>query len=360
MGLINIAIVSEDKEYSSALAWAMVRNTKGIEIWVYDDPDLVDVDVKFDVLLTDMTLSSSLAGSMVVAYLTEDRSGKRNGIEESEEKTTVIYKYGNVNDIIRRLFEICGYDPDGVIQGHAEGAGEYEKELYCFAAERGGSGCSLAGRSFAEDLGKYYGRKVLFFSLDQFPDPAHSSGTSCISRSDGLHQTDSSRQNDPFSEGDDHGEDENGVSEKRKTLKQYLYHLLKNYRDDPGWDADLMHYLQRDENNVFFFRQDNGLNPLLELNECQFDAFLKTVMEHGAHDTIVTDCGSQVTMQMIRAMEMSRRVFLVKDDRPENIGWRNCVGRLTDDEVRAKIVLLPPDIAGDADWIINEQWRLKK
>lgn len=376
MGLINIAIVSEDKEYSKALAWAMVRNTKGIEIWVVDDPDNFDADTSFDVLLTDIASGPHLGMSKVVAYLAESRADLR-----SMENTNVIYKYGNVRGICRRLFEICGFDPDAVISGHAKGDAESGKELYCFAAERGGSGCSFAGMSFSEELGKYYGRKVLFFSLDQFPDPVHVMGegggvnrAECSSGdplsekradsyADGFvitgydaHFGEGMGRDGAFSEGAEksgdvsYGSTEMGAGDKRngRTLKQYLYYLLKN-----GKGADMSQYLLCDENNVFCFRQDDGLNPLLELDEKEFGVFLRVVMEYEAFDTIVADCGSQVTMQMIRTMEMSKRVFLVKDDRPLCAGWRNCVGRLTGEAARAKIVLLPRDKASDADWIMN-------
>jgi hypothetical protein len=43
-------------------------------------------------------------------------------------------------------------------------------------------------------------------------------------------------------------------------------------------------------------------------------------------------------MQMIKLMQISKRIFFVKDDRPERTGWRNCMGTVTGDRVIEKII----------------------
>jgi hypothetical protein len=124
-------------------------------------------------------------------------------------------------------------------------------------------------------------------------------------------------------------------SERSTVINDTNQNSLKTDNGNPSISI----YLEEDENGVMFFKAGEGFNPLLELDEKEYMIFMKAVMEGSGHDMIVIDCGNQVSMQMIRSMELSKRVFLVKDGRPENKGWRKSVGHLMDEESRKKIIL---------------------
>lgn len=306
MGTINLAIISEEREYAEALAWAIVRNSKGTEVWVYDDPKHVDNDVSFDVMLADVEKNK------LAAYVTKD--GSRYAPVE-----IVLNKYGNVHDLLKKICEMCGRT-DLIESGDTSEDVMVEKDVYCFVSERGGSGCSKLSRSFAQEQGMYHGKRVLYFSLDQFPE--YRSGI--IKGNLEIY---------PAEMGAPEVSETQGTV--RKSLKEYLYRLLKNDNSDPAIGT----YLEENENGVLFFRAGEGFNPLLELDKKEYMLFMKAVMEPDGYDMVVIDCGNQVSMQMIRSLELSRRVYLVKDGRPQNTGWRKCVGHLLDDDSRKKIVL---------------------
>lgn len=451
MGTLNLAIISEDREYAEALAWAIVRNSKGTEIWVYNDPEHVEADVSFDAILMDVE-ESKLA---VYLIKNESQSPSENNsytkINESQclsrKKSyagnngqdvdivlrfasggVILNKYDNVRNLIKKIFDLCGRTDESQSIDESLSADKCslsdknsyerlsadvmnEKDIFCFVSERGGSGCSKLSRTFAEEQGLYNGKKVLYFSLDQFPEypsgedrqnnavdeagPDHytkKADERLINPKSGM-ITPKSRMKNPKSGivrtksgfaknlksagnqtigshmignqtignqtignqtignhmiGNQTIENQT-IEDTQKSLKEYLYRLLKNKNSNNvlisengsgnARSSKISAYLQKDENGVMFFKAGEGVNPLLELDEKEYLFFMRSVMEAGGYDIIVIDCGNQVSMQMIRSMELSRRIFLVKDGRPENLNWRKCVGYLLDDENRRKVVL---------------------
>ena len=316
MEMVDIAIISRDREYAEALAWAIARNTRGMEIWVYDDPDHISSEIGFDLLLTDMaeeeisdTAKAKNLEDAEKVFLNEEISGVEYG-------RNMLFKYMNVRILIREMYKIRGIMPDGDMMSEDE----IEKDVYCFASEYGGSGCTSAAAAFAGELGKYYGKKPLFISLDQFPENDDRSA---------LNNTD---------------ENTDGIREDNvRSLKQFLYHILNEYDHihEKAWTKNkFTQYIYTDENDVMSFEYADDLNPLLVLSEKEFLKFFGMIMSNGRHDILVVDCGSQISMQMIRVMESAKRIFLIKDDRSGNKGFRKCLGKILREDIKSRMILL--------------------
>ena len=323
MEMVNVAIVCKDKEYAGALAWAIVRNTRGMEVQTACDFDSLEQSGTWpDIVLAESGWftersaeellfcgrQTSRLFAPVVIYLTERKA-------DEDVSSRRLFKYKNIRQMTNELYDI--YDEiKGVSTVRDTGN---RKDAFCFIAERGGSGCSCICNAFADELAEAGNRKVLKISLDQFPDQA---------------------------------ENDNSPS----NIKKYLYYILERKADDgkmpDGWDKtalreakqnsscniSLRPFVTGDAAGADSFRQAAGPNPLLTLDEKEFIVFMKSIMNSSEYDTIVIDCGSQVTMQMIKVIELCKRVFFVKDGRPEKTGFRDCMAHIIEDKDIKKMI----------------------
>ncbi|GEM_PF-4256427 len=296
MELINLAILTKDVEFGSALARSIVRNTKGMEVWVYNDSarmlrekdaipiDLIAVEEAFIEEAFDKE-SPEFAPDLTLVE------------KASEEKDYRIYKYGSVKGLIDSLYLKYTQKTGREIISDAS----HNCEVYTFVSERGGSGCTGAAMSLAKEFSVYREKRTLFVSLSQFP------GTQ---------------------EADREG--------KKKNLKQFLYQLI--CRHNEGEYSAIDSYTVKDENEVCHFIYPNSQNPILELYEDGFLKFLKTIFSLGTFDAVIIDAGDQIGMPMIRSMQNSDLVYFVTDDREENRPWRRCMEGVIDGKTVSSIV----------------------
>lgn len=323
MEMINVAIVCKDKEYAGALAWAIVRNTEGMEVQTAGDfasleqsgaqPDIVLVESGW---FTELSAEESLFRGWqtnrpfapVVIYLTERKF-------DEDVRSRRLFKYKNIRQMTNELYDI--YDEITGVSSVRDTC--HRKDVFCFIAERGGSGCSSICNAFADEIAEAGSRRVLKISLDQFPDQT---------------KNDNSPAN----------------------IKKYLYYILARkdaYRKMPdgrdkntvrgaeqksGCNVSLRPFVTGDAAGADSFRQAAGPNPLLTLDEKEFIVFMKSIMRSSEYDTIVIDCGSQMTMQMIKAIQICKRVFFVKDGRPEKSGFRDCMAHIIEDKDIKKMI----------------------
>lgn len=296
MELIKLAFLTDDIEYGKALARAIVRNTKGMEIWVYDRCHLLEDEItreRFDILMADSNIDESIGLPWDVKFV------ERYGDENPEEGR--IYRYGNVRVMADHLYLIYTIKTGRSVISDAS----HDCSIFSFVAERGGAGCTKAALEYGEMQVGVYGKRTLLISLEQFPD-------SWLSE-------------DYFTE----------ISHKRN-LKQLLYQII--CRKDKARHTPMMSYVSKDSRGVYHFNYPQGPNPLLQLYEEGFMEFMAAVLGDGAWDSIIIDCSSQLSMQMIRSMEMSQRIFIVLDHRRANSGWRRCLEGLIDEKTANNIV----------------------
>ena len=304
MELINVAILTEDLEYGTALAYSLVRNTKGMEVWVYTDPlQMVKESRLIPIDLTIAEKNCAAPGDLADFILVEKYSEEPAHGETDDD---VLFKYGNIKNIIDRLY--LKYTRKTGRQIISDAA--YDCEVYTFVSEHGGSGCTSAAMDLAKEFAVYRNRRTLFISLTQFGD-AYCPG---------------------FREDMESCEHEKGA----KNLKQYLYQLI--CRHEAGEYTAIDSYLSVDKDSVCHFIYPDSPNPLLELYENGFLTFIKTITSSGRFDAIIIDAGNQVSMPMVRSMQASNLVYFVMDDRGENNRWRRCIEGIIDGKTVNNIV----------------------
>ena len=334
MEIIDIAVITEDKEYAAALAWAITRNTQGMEVRVFDGfksfnetsyemaHDTQNLLRKtgnrrmFDVLMTDlgeyeaerlMEIARNNEEAPLILRLADRKS------DESECENAV-YKYKNVKEMIRDTYSLLSVKRGIQMISDAH----HDMDVFCFASERGGCGCSKISLDFAGELVRSAGKKVIYITLDQFPE---------------AWNIEAEEEGDPAVPGDHLDRDQ-----RERTLKQFIYHILYNSQSK-GY-VSTGSYLREDNRGVDHFKVKKGLNPLLELDHDGYVRFLKKILSDGMHDSVVFDCGAQLTMQMIKTFELSRKIYIIRDHRGESAGWRDYVGRLMGNGMRKKVVLI--------------------
>lgn len=298
MELINLAIITKDVEYGSALAWSIVRNTKGMEIWVYNDWGRMLRErraIPIDLIAAE---EAFIETSFVNDHpeVEPDLTLVEKASEEDKEDY-IVYKYGSVKGLIDSLYLKYTQKTGREIVSDAS----HSCEVYTFVSEHGGSGCTRAAMSLAKEFSVYREKRTLFVSLSQFP------GT-------------------PVADGDG----------KKKNIKQFLYQLI--CRADEGEYSAIDSYIVTDENEVCHFIYPNSQNPLLELYEDGFLKFLKTIFSLGTFDALIIDAGDQIGMPMIRSMQASDLIYFVTDDREENRPWRRCMEGVIDGKTVSSIV----------------------
>lgn len=329
MEIIDIAVIAKDREYAKALAWAIVRNTQRMEVWVMNDFHSFNESINerraFDVLLTDaaeyetariMDLTKNNEEAPLIIRLSDNMAEERT-------KENTVYKYRNVKDMVRDIYSLLSAKRGiGLISDV-----DHDMDVYCFASERGGSGCSAASLDFAREMVRTTGKKVIYISLDQFPEsPLNRQSNSQLDPQSKSYLI--SRTNSQMA----------SIDRNERTLKQFIYHVIFDESEEqhtmPGT------YLREDERGVDHFSISQGVNPLLELDADGYIRFLKNLLHDGMHQALVIDCGSQVSMQMIKAFEISTKIFIINDSRGENKNWRSFVGRMVDETARKNMVLI--------------------
>lgn len=138
MRLIDLALRFDDEEYAEALASALARNVKGLNI---DVPGRDDE--RYDVILTD---DADVSGENVI-LLSDIEAGSH------------IRKYGNVMRIAKAVLEMAG---DGGRDALRTGN---DTDIYMFLSPYGGSGCTSCAEVFAESLRLTKEKRTLLLSM---------------------------------------------------------------------------------------------------------------------------------------------------------------------------------------------------
>lgn len=172
---IEIALLIKDKEYLNAISNSILRNSKDFLINAFYCRDLQGIDHDlFDanaIVLTDLPYKEF--DSLIpehrekVVFLLERMGKSGREIEDTEYDICRLYKYSDSNVIISRIFTKYRM-LNGVSFAREESAGYARCKLLLVKSVSGNSGNSSISLAIGDELMRFYGKKVLIISFDEF------------------------------------------------------------------------------------------------------------------------------------------------------------------------------------------------
>ncbi len=286
MDKITIAVVSSDREYGRALSMSLLSVCGDVAIRVFESREFITewslykdrgayYDC-FDIVLWEGDEVKSAYGGNIV-FLTDRVSSVRS---DYREKKFSLYKYSPAQNLISSVFEIYTF-----LTGRKA---VYVKKdmvrLFGFASWEGGAGCTTLAMALAQELLRFKGKKVLYFSMED---------------------VESSSVFFDFAPG-------------QKSTGEYLYRLLNDCNSSLSTGEEipfLDSYIVKDIHEIETFVPSNGKNPLRELNETEIQRFIASLMDSNRYDAVIMDISGCLTDAGIGALKMADRVCFVTRSR---------------------------------------------
>ncbi|MGX8773709.1 MAG: hypothetical protein ACSW8G_01480 [Bacillota bacterium] len=306
---LKIAVVSQDEAYNRIFCMSLLHTCRQIETKAFTSWQFVDdwsdyagpgafYDC-FDLILWAGDEISEFYGDNIV-YLTDRMSDIKMDYAAGK---FAIYRYSPAPTIVAEIFDIYS---------HLTGRGfpiikRDDVKLIVFASYCGGSGCTTAARSAAQELVRFHGKRVLCISLED----VDSSG------------------------------DYLKVPEGKKTEGEFLYRLLSK-----GSRPFLESYLITDDFGVRSFAPPGGRNPLGDLSAEDMKIMLAALMDSGSFDYVIADLSTCLTEAAAVLMDASERICVTaKSAEPgmREISYMNqlagyCGEEITDRIMRTEII----------------------
>ncbi len=298
MEQLDILIICGDRDYSTALAKSLSRNSRGLDIFMSGS---VPRDTGcYDIIITDIPRVRDELRERHKDRQTDGPAGVILLCEKAayaDAGNDVFFKYGDIREMISAMSIMS-----------ARGAGKVstsrlvsDTDIYVFASLLGGSGCTSLALAFAETVNRMTGKNAVYISAEPFPQTS-------------LHM-----------ERRGAGTGEGKYAEAEAGLKNYLYHLLyKKTAPDPG------SYFTETASGVAAFKMPAGINPLTELDEEGTELFLDSLEKSPAADVIVVDAGKALLPGYGPFFRRAKRVFMLEDGRPYEAEAFGYVEKLTD------------------------------
>lgn len=287
---ITIALVTDDSRYGRALSRGLQHCNRGfvidifgrdrfLERWAEEGEAFRDA---FDLILWDGEEAEG-SGCDGMVRLTE----------HSAEGDMQIGKYlpaGAFTAEIFRAYEAC----TGRLPAGRRSA---EISLIAFSSFQGGAGCSTIAMAVGQELAGFFGRRVLYLSLDE------------------VEAT---------------GEFMDCPGEVGR-IGEYLYRLFHGRQEGLPY---LDRFLVRDGYGLQAIPPSNGRNPLRDLSRGEMERVMAALMESGQFDAILIDAGTCCCDAGIAALRMADRVCsIVRHAQPRReAAYNSCMRSELGDE----------------------------
>lgn len=289
---LNIAIVSDDKNYAKALGMAILNVCQTLIINIFKRDELATGQdascaphgdgrfCSFDLILWD-GLEEEWDEDIPRIFLVDHSSMTYKNIEHSK---FCIYRYSPAQQIVSDIFEIysivTGRRPANVVNP--------DIHVYAFGSATGGTGCTSIAMAVCQELMRFHDRRVIYVSLEELES------TGCYIK---------------------------GQASTR-TMGYYLYQLFKERSPHGAMIRDVGNehhpfmesFVTRDDFGIEAFRATKGRNPLVNLDTDEICIFIESLMNCGRYDTIVVDVGTGLSPAAVTCMELAERCCLVADD----------------------------------------------
>ncbi len=311
---IKIEIVSDDRHYAEALARSLshVGGMYSISIRGCDE-FLVQWKVKGssvrkerDLILWDGEEGEKICSDNII-WIRE-----REDLDEDGEPAGKfsIFRYDTASMIHRRLIDIyrklTGQSlPEG-------GAGD--TRVIGFLSWQGGSGCSTVCCAIAQELTRFYGKRILILSLD-----------SAGYQPPGVQVYDSAFSIDAF-----------------------LYRLF--HRPE---DMNIEQFMLKDAYGVFYMAPSLGRNPLQDLSGEEAGVVMRRLIQAGAFDGVLVDGGNSTSDGAGAFIAFAEKICSLerRPQRPREKRYMSWLGNIVD----GSVPILPVKSGDAAEAGLSEQ-----
>lgn len=292
---LNIAVVSNDKDYARTMGLAVINVCRTIVINVFTEEEFAtETDNEsaaleagrvfdgFDVVLYDSNDTRAIdRNKHSVIYLVDKPSLACRKLSQG---LFCVFKYIPAQRMVSEIFEIYGQitgrRPPSLISSGVP--------IYAFTSWAGGTGCTTMALSFAQELTRFHDKRVMYISLEEL---------------------ESTSEYFPV-----HG----GV----RTLGFYLYNLFRDKysqglvtgSEEAEFRPFMESYVIKDDFGIEAFLPTKGRNPLIDLSPNDMCVFMESLINTGRYDVIVVDAGRSLSPAAMASMEMAERICVVGND----------------------------------------------
>ena len=301
---LKIAVVSPDEAYNRTFCMSLLHACRQIEPKAFTSKQFI-IDWSdyngpgafydcFDLILWAGDEISEFYGDNIV-YLTDRTSLTQMDYAAGK---FAIYRYSPSGTIVAEIFDIYS---------HLTGRGfplvkRDDVKLIAFVSYCGGSGCTTAARSVAQELSRFYGKRILCISLEDVE-----SAGGFLSVPDGI-----------------------------KSEGEFLYRLLGK-----GCRSFLESYLIKDDFGVCSFAPPKGKNPLGDLSAEDMKSMLAALMDSGRFDYVIADLSTNLTDASMVLMDTAERICVIAKTAEPGMRELSYMNQLTGgfgEEIREHII----------------------
>ena len=263
---IKIALITKDRDYGKALGLALVDVYRNFTVTLFQSVPLHNELDKMDLVLIDNDVNIKINGKNI--WLAEKQS---QIYKDYEEKIFRLYKYSNVRNLAGELLFIYA----SLTGRKAIPVRNTNAKIVVFSCVEGGAGCTSAAISFAQEMSRYHGKKVIYISLEEIESTMEYVEKGAVS----------------------------------KSISEYLYYLF-NSKDDQRFPF-IESFTVTDKYRVESFMPSPGRNLLNSLSKEEMQFFVSAVLDTGGYDVMVIDVSNNLGKAAMTCYEMANNICLV-------------------------------------------------
>lgn len=272
---IKIGLITTDKAYGKALGLALVDVYRNFTVTLFQSVPLHNELDKMDLILTDSVDNENVRGKNI--QLVEKPSQINKDYESNIYR---LYKYTNVKTLAGELLFIYA----NLTGRKAIPVRNSNAKVIVFSSVEGGSGCTSAAISFAQEMSRFHGKKVIYISLEELEST--------------LEYMDGKRTG--------------------KNISEYLYYLF-NCESDQHFPF-IESFILTDKYDVHAFFPSPGRNILNTLSKEEMQYFISAVLDTGAYDIMVIDVSNNLGKAAMTCYEMANNICLVM--KKDSLGYK--------------------------------------
>lgn len=263
---IKIGLITADREYGKALGLALVDVYRNFTVTLFKSVPLHTELDKMDLVLFDDTADIKIKGKNIKMVEKQSQINK-----DYEDNVYRLYKYSNVRNLAGELLFIYA----NITGRKAIPVRNSNAKVIAFGAVEGGSGCTSAAISFAQEMARFHGKKVIYISLEELESAAEYL--------------------------------EKGVT--GKNISEYLYYLFNGDSDQQF--PFIESFTALDKYGVNMFIPSPGRNLLNTLSKEEMQFFISAVLDTGSYDVMVIDVSNNLGKSAMTCYEVANNICMV-------------------------------------------------